>query len=150
MSAVNLSQIASKAINILQKRAGERGVTLHLFDRGAAIVYGNVTALEELLLNIIKNAINYTPRGGKVEVTLKHNFDEVLLTVHDTGLGIPSNDLPHIFEPFYKASNTMDKKEGVGLGLAIVKEIAHMHQAKLDVKSREGKGTIFSVHFHKR
>ncbi len=150
MSAVNLSQITSKAINILQKRAVEKNITLRLIDKGAAVVYGNVTALEEMLLNIIKNAITYTVKGGIVEVTLKHSFDEVLLTVHDTGRGIPSEDLPHIFEPFFKASNTVEKKEGVGLGLAIVKEIALMHRAHIDVKSKIGKGTTFSIHFRKR
>jgi two-component system phosphate regulon sensor histidine kinase PhoR len=150
MSAVNLSQITSKAINILQKRAGEKGVTIRIVDKGAAVVYGNVTALEEMILNIVKNAITYTAKGGSIEVSLKHNFDEVLLSVRDTGLGIPPNDLPHIFEPFFKASNSVEKKEGVGLGLAIVREIAHMHRAHVDVKSKVGRGTTFSVHFRKR
>jgi two-component system phosphate regulon sensor histidine kinase PhoR len=150
MSAVNLSQITSKAINILQKRAGEKGVTIRLVDRGAAVVYGNVTALEEMILNIIKNAITYTPKDGLVEVAIKHTFDEVLLSVRDTGLGIPADDLPHVFEPFFKASNTLDKKEGVGLGLAIVREIASMHRAQVEVKSKIGKGTTFFVHFRKR
>lgn len=150
MSAVNLSQITTKAINILQKRAGEKGVKLRIVDRGAAVVYGNVTALEEMILNLIKNAITYTQKGGIVEVSIKHTFDEVLLSIHDTGLGIPPEDLPHIFEPFFKASNTLDKKEGVGLGLAIVREIAQMHRAHIEVKSKVGKGTTFSVHFRKR
>ena len=114
------------------------------------MVYGNVTALEEMILNIIKNALTYTPKGGSVEVSIKHTFDEVLLSVRDTGLGIPANDLPHIFEPFYKASNTIEKKEGVGLGLAIVREIATMHRAHIDVKSKIDKGTTFYVHFRKR
>lgn len=150
MSAVNLSQIASKSVNILSKRAAEKGVSLRLSDRGAAVVYGNVTALEEMILNIIKNAITYTPKGGNIEVSIKHSFDQVLLSVRDSGLGIPQEDLPHIFEPFFKASNSMDKKEGVGLGLAIVREIAVMHRAHVDVKSKLGKGTTFSVHFRKR
>ena len=150
MSAVNLSQITSKAINILQKRAGEKGVILRLVDKGAAVVYGNVTALEEMILNIIKNAITYTPKGGSVEVSIKHTFDEVLLSVRDTGLGIPANDLPHIFEPFFKASNSGHKKEGVGLGLAIVREIALMHRAHIEVKSKIDRGTTFFIHFRKR
>lgn len=150
MSAVNLSQVTSKAINILQKRAGEKGVELRLSDKGVAVVYGNVTALEEMILNIIKNAITYTPRGGVIEVGIKHTFDEVLLSVRDSGLGIPADDLPHIFEPFFRASNTLDKKEGVGLGLAIVREIALMHRAHVEVKSKIGKGTTFFVNFRKR
>ena len=150
MSPVNLSQIASKAINILQKNAVEKGVTLRLVDRGTAVIYGNVTALEEMLLNIIKNALTYTSKGGVVEVSIRHSLREVLLTIRDTGQGIPPNDLPHVFEPFYKASNTLKKKEGVGLGLAIVREIVHMHRATIEVKSKVGRGSTFSVHFRKR
>lgn len=150
MSPVNLSQIASKAINILQKNAAEKSVSLQLSDRGTAVIYGNVTALEEMLLNIIKNALTYTQSGGVVEVSIRHDIDRVLLAVRDTGQGIPPNDLPHIFEPFYKASNTLKKKEGVGLGLAIVREIVHMHRATIEVKSRVGKGTTFSIYFRKR
>ena len=150
MSPVNLSQIASKAINILQKNAVERGVTLRLLDRGTAVIYGNVTALEEMLLNVIKNALTYTPKGGVVEVAIRHSTSELLLTVRDTGQGIPPNDLPHIFEPFYKASNTLKKKEGVGLGLAIVREIVNMHRATIEVKSKVGRGTTFSIHFRKQ
>lgn len=150
MSLVNLSQIASKAINILQKKAGEKGVRLALLDKSTAVIYGNVTALEEMLLNLIKNAITYSPKKtGLVEVTIKHTVGEVLLSIHDNGLGIPAEDIPHIFEPFFRASNTVSKKEGVGLGLAIVREIAIMHRAVVNVKSKVGKGTTFTVHFRK-
>lgn len=147
MTYVNLSAVSSKAVNILQKRANDKGISLELTDRGTTTIYGNATALEEMLLNLIKNAIAYTPKGGRIEVALRHTADHTILSIHDTGSGISAGDLPHIFEPFFKGGGGPPKKDGVGLGLAIVKRIAHMHRATIDVKSRVGKGTTFSIQF---
>jgi len=148
MSSVNLATLARKVLGIIQWRAMEKGITIDVTDTGSiAPVWGNATALEELLLNLAKNAVAYTQEGGTVEIVLRTDATEVLLVVRDNGIGISATDLPHIFEPFYKGANASYKPTGVGLGLAIVREIAHMHHATIDVKSGDGKGTAFTVRF---
>lgn len=150
MSYVNLAAIARKTIDILQKRVLEKGLSLDYVDRGPAMVYGNATALEELLLNLIKNAANYTPKGGAITVATDKTFGgNVVLTIADTGVGIAASELPHIFEPFFRgaAGSTTIRKGGVGLGLAIVHEIARMHRAKINVESKVGQGTTFTLRF---
>jgi len=148
MYSVNLATLARKVLGILQQRAMEKGITIDVSDNGTtAPVWGNATALEELLLNLVKNAIAYTPEGGTIEIVLRSDLHDVLLAVRDNGIGITPTDLPHIFEPFYKGANAAYKPTGVGLGLAIVREIASMHRAVIGVKSRNGKGTTFTVRF---
>jgi two-component system phosphate regulon sensor histidine kinase PhoR len=148
MSLVNLPTLARKVLSIIQWRAMEKGITIDVTDTGEiGPVWGNATALEELLLNLAKNAVAYTPEGGTIEIVLRSDFNEVLLAVRDNGIGISATDLPHIFEPFYKGANGAYKPTGVGLGLAIVREIAHMHHATIGVKSDAGKGTTFTLHF---
>jgi two-component system, OmpR family, sensor kinase len=104
--------------------------------------------IRELLLNLITNAIKYTPQGGAIDLALSEQEDAVSLTVRDTGIGIAPGDLPHIFERFWRAdparSRTGDRP-GTGLGLAITKWIAEAHGGSITVKSRPGRGTTFTI-----
>jgi signal transduction histidine kinase len=104
--------------------------------------------IREMLLNLITNAIKYTPQGGTVDLSLTDQEDAVSITVLDTGIGIAAGDLPHIFERFWRAdparSRTGDRP-GTGLGLAITKWIAEAHGGSITVQSRPGRGTIFTV-----
>ncbi len=147
MSAVNLYGIARKVVNIIQERAAQKGITIDLVDseNSGATVFGNTTALEEMLLNLVKNAVAYTQSGGSIEIAIRASGRDVLLAVRDSGIGIPPADLPNIFEPFYKGANAAHKKDGVGLGLAIVREIARMHHGKISVTSKIGKGSTFAL-----
>jgi signal transduction histidine kinase len=103
-----------------------------------------------MLLNLVTNAIKYTPQGGAIDLTLSEQDDAVSLTVRDTGIGIAPGDLPHIFERFWRAdparSRTGDRP-GTGLGLAITKWIAEAHGGSITVQSRPGRGTMFTVRF---
>jgi len=105
--------------------------------------------IREMLLNLVTNAIKYTPTGGTIDVSLAEQDTGVSLTVRDTGIGIAPGDLPHIFERFWRAdparSRTGDRP-GTGLGLAITKWIAEAHGGAITVQSRPGRGTIFTVH----
>ena len=105
--------------------------------------------IREMLLNLVTNAIKYTPTGGTIDVSLAEQDTGVSLTVRDTGIGIAPGDLPHIFERFWRAdparSRTGDRP-GTGLGLAITKWIAEAHGGSITVQSRPGRGTIFTVH----
>jgi two-component system OmpR family sensor kinase len=108
--------------------------------------------IREMLLNLVTNAIKYTPRGGSFTLALEENEDAVTFTVRDTGIGIAAGDLPHIFERFWRAdparSRTGDRP-GVGLGLAIAKWIVEAHGGAITVQSRPGRGTMFIIRLPK-
>ncbi len=108
--------------------------------------------IQEMLLNLVTNAIKYTPKGGRIALSLQDQGDAVVLTVRDTGIGIAPGDLPHIFDRFWRAdparSRTGDRP-GTGLGLAITKWIAEAHGGSITVQSRPGRGTSFSVRLPK-
>ena len=104
--------------------------------------------IREMLLNLVTNAIKYTPRDGTIDLTLAEEDDAVSFTVRDTGIGIAPGDLPHIFDRFWRAdparSRTGDRP-GTGLGLAITKWIAEAHGGSITVQSRPGRGTMFTA-----
>jgi signal transduction histidine kinase len=104
--------------------------------------------IREMLLNMVTNAIKYTPQGGTVSLGLDDKPDAVIFSVRDTGIGIAAGDLPHIFERFWRAdparSRTGDRP-GIGLGLAITKWIVEAHGGSITVQSRPGRGTLFTV-----
>jgi signal transduction histidine kinase len=111
-------------------------------------VDGDPTRLRQLLLNLITNAIKYTPKGGEVELSLVRSDHEVTFSVRDTGIGIAAADLPHIFERFYRADRVRsraDERGGFGLGLSISQWIAQAHGGSLTVQSRLHRGSIFTV-----
>jgi signal transduction histidine kinase len=109
--------------------------------------------IREMLLNIVTNAIKYTPRGGTVSLGLEQTEDFVTFTVRDTGIGIAAGDLPHIFERFWRADQARSRtgdRPGTGLGLAITKWIAEAHGGTIAVQSRPGRGSVFTVKLPKQ
>jgi signal transduction histidine kinase len=108
--------------------------------------------IREMLLNMVTNAIKYTPQGGRIGLRLEEDDDSVTFTVGDTGIGIAAGDLPHIFERFWRADPARSRtgaRPGTGLGLAITKWIAEAHGGSITVQSRPGRGTIFTVRLPK-
>lgn len=110
-------------------------------------VNGDRDRLKQVLINIISNAITYTPPGGEVTLSLGRVGDQARLVIHDTGPGIPPEDLPHIFERFYRAekSRPRAKHGGFGLGLSIAYWIVIHHGGRIEVESPEGRGTTFCI-----
>ncbi len=110
-------------------------------------VWGNVVALEQIVMNIVRNAILYTPQGGHILVTVEPVYpDFIELTVQDSGAGIARKDLFRIFEPFYRGDPSRKRGEGgSGLGLTIVSELVKLHNGKITVRSAEGRGTVVTV-----
>jgi two-component system NtrC family sensor kinase len=106
---------------------------------------GNPIRLRQLVDNLLVNAVKYTPAGGALTVNLFSEDGQIILEVIDTGLGIPTTDQPHIFEKFYRASNTPKNAPGTGLGLAIVKSIVDNHDGRIWLESSVGKGSKFVV-----
>jgi len=113
------------------------------------IMSGDLQRLKQLLLNLLDNAIKYTEHRGTITLKLRKEKKEAVLSVIDTGKGIPSEDIPHIFERFFRRSRTTSDKSasGFGLGLSIVKWIVDSHGGTIEATSDVGKGTTFTVRF---
>ena len=146
-STVDLGDAADEAIKTLTPFARKRGVHLTITKNEFLIVRGNTTALVQVAINLIKNALTHTEKDGSVTVTLAPNYRGYIeLSVADTGVGIPEHDLLHIFEPFYQADTSRTKKYGgSGLGLTIVSEIVKLHSGKIVMKSSAERGTTAIV-----
>ena len=104
--------------------------------------------LEKILLNLLFNALKFTPAGGRVDLRAEKQDDDLVLQVQDTGMGISPKDLPYVFDRFWQADGSARRKyQGVGIGLALVKELTEIQAGKVSVESQEGKGTTFTVRF---
>lgn len=131
--------------------ARSRGIDLSYHAEGQYTVFGNAAGIDQVLTNLIKNAINYTPRngGGAVTVLLTGDESEVHISVADTGIGIARKDLYYVFQPFYRADTSRTGGVGAssssGLGLAIVNEIVRLHDGKIFVRSALNRGTTIEV-----
>jgi signal transduction histidine kinase len=111
-------------------------------------VWATEEALDHIFTNLVDNAVKYTPPGGAATVGLARVGDQAQVTITDTGIGIPAESLPHLFEEFYRAPNARAfKAVGTGLGLAIVKGLVERYRGKIVVESTVGQGTTFTVMF---
>jgi two-component system OmpR family sensor kinase len=129
-----------------QVRPLAEGIELVIGAEDQATILGDPDRIKQLLLNLVDNAIKYTPKGGKVTLGLQRVEGWAQLSVADTGLGIPVQDLSHIFERFYRVDKARSRAAGgTGLGLSIVEWIVQAHDGKIDVQSEMGKGTTFIV-----
>ena len=123
-----------------------KGVTLRFdSEQSGHIVAMESELMERLLLNLLSNALKFTPAGGDVSVRVRITGQRVYLTVADTGRGIPPEKLEHVFERFLEADPADPPPHGVGLGLALCRRIAEGHGGSIVVESEEGKGTTFTV-----
>jgi two-component system, OmpR family, sensor kinase len=122
------------------------GQKLSLLDLDQIQVQGDPDRLKQLLLILVDNAIKYTPEAGEIRLTLRLEAGSALVTVSDSGIGIDPEDLPHLFDRFYRADRARARDHGgTGLGLAIAKWIAERHGGQITVESAPGNGTTVSV-----
>jgi len=126
--------------------AGER-LTVHLTEIDQVLLTGDRDRLKQVFLNLLGNAVQYTPAGGTVTMSLKKIGEQARIIINDTGPGIPAQDLAHIFERFYRGERSRKRSQGTGfgLGLSIAQWIVKAHQGTIEVSSREGEGTTFCV-----
>jgi signal transduction histidine kinase len=112
------------------------------------LMEGDELRLEQVLQNLMHNAIKYSPEGGQITIVLASNETHVTIQITDSGIGIPSQALPHLFNRFYRVEHEKAKKiSGLGLGLYVVKEIISLHGGTIEVESVEEKGSTFTIHF---
>jgi two-component system phosphate regulon sensor histidine kinase PhoR len=133
-------------VDVLTLLASEKGVSLVLESAPGIVVMGDKEWLERALLNLLDNAIKYTPAGGRVTIRTANEPSGVKIEIEDTGEGIPVDALPRVFERFYRADPARDKAvEGVGLGLSLVKWIVEEHGGAIEAVSQPGDGARFTI-----
>jgi signal transduction histidine kinase len=134
-------------IATVEPQAREKELKL-IFERpaGSPMVMATEEGLDRILINLVGNAVKYTPEGGTVTVSVREYDRQVGITVKDTGIGIPADSLSRLFQEFYRAPNAKAFETGTGLGLVIVKELVESFNGRISVESEEGKGSTFIVH----
>lgn len=142
---VDIYDISAERVEFLQNNARKKNVQLQLSGEHC-LVTSNKDLLTELLDNLIQNAIRYNVPNGRVNVCVKPSGQQTELTVSDTGIGIPAQDIDRVFERFYRVDKSRSRETGgTGLGLAIVKHIVELHDGEISISSTVGKGTIICV-----
>ena len=143
----DLSQLISYVVEKLSISAKNSGHRIKLdVNMSSPVCFGEPDAIEQVITNIISNAIKYTPAGGKIDITCYGDFSKAYICVRDNGIGIPENDLARIFERFYRVDKARSRQSGgTGLGLAIAREIILRHNGTIEIESPNQKGTIVKI-----
>jgi heavy metal sensor kinase len=148
--SVDLSVLATSLAEQMEPIATAKNVHLEVSVNQGVVVRGDSNWLERLILNLLDNAVKFTEDGGKVLVRLSSENEQAVLRVEDTGVGIPAEAIPRVFERFFRAEPSRSKNvEGVGLGLALAKWIVEQHHGKIEVQSQPGQGSCFTVRLPK-
>jgi signal transduction histidine kinase len=152
MKEVDVKPLVQKTIDLLKENASEKSITIE-FKASPSIpeISCHEPLMYRALVNLLSNALKYTPRGGKVEVAViaylsKRGTGVMEISIKDNGIGISEEDLEKIFEPYYRGKN-ISTEEGKGIGLSFVKEVIDLHGGKILVQSEPNKGSTFSILF---
>ncbi len=147
MKNVSVCEVIGKAMEVVEAPAEKKGICIKTaVPSELSLVYASDVRLVQALVNLLTNAIKFTPPGGEVRVTAEDTGGELRVNVSDNGIGVPEQDIPHLFEDFFRGSNAQEK--GTGLGLSIVKRIAEAHAGSVAVKSpcpETGAGASFTL-----
>lgn len=142
---VDLYELAQSAAERLRPQADEKHVTISVTGERSEFT-GIATVLEEMIYNLLDNAVKYNKQGGRADVDVRSSGDDIVVTVSDTGIEVPADSIDRIFERFYRADKSHSRKiGGTGLGLSIVKHGVSLHGGSITVKSSEGSGTTFTM-----
>jgi two-component system cell cycle sensor histidine kinase PleC len=145
---IDATDAVDSAVRLIRRRASDKGVSL-AFDHDDDLpdINGDHRAIKQMTLNLIANAIKFTPAGGRIAVLVRREASWLVISVADTGVGIHAADLPRIGQPFEQARSQDGQSHGggTGLGLAITKSFAEMHGGRLQIESEVGAGTTVSI-----
>ena len=143
---VDLGALAVTLVDQIEPVAQSRGIAMRCDHADSVVVQGDAEWLKRLVLNLLDNAIKFTPHGGSVVVDVSRTGAVARLAVRDTGVGIDSDALPHVFELFFRADPARSRGiEGVGLGLSLAKWIVDRHHGRIEVDSQPGQGSTFTI-----
>jgi heavy metal sensor kinase len=145
-AAFDLGELAATTADQMGLLAEDKNVSIRSEFAPKVVVRGDRARLKQVLVNLLDNAINYTPEGGKIDVRVTSRNGKAVLEVSDNGIGIPGEAIPHLFERFFRVDKARSREGGgAGLGLSIVKSICTAHNGQVDVESKEGEGSRFTV-----
>lgn len=145
---VQLNQLVEEVCLVLSQKADRKSIQLEARHDGDVILQADMNRIKQVILNLVANAINYSPEGSRVEIAVEKRKDGSYLIVKDNGIGIAPKEVARIFERFYRVDKARSRNSGgTGLGLAIVKHIVDLHHATIQVDSVEGVGTTFTIKF---
>jgi len=149
---INIVDSLEEVSKLLANKAEAKSLILDFKRPGEEVwIEGDRARLIQVFMNLISNAISYTPSGGKVSVFVENKEKDVLVSIADTGIGIERSEIPRIFERFYRVDRARSRNSGgTGLGLAIVKHLVELHKGLIKVESEVGKGTTFTILLHKK
>jgi two-component system heavy metal sensor histidine kinase CusS len=146
LEPVDLAALVRDVAETMRPLAEAKELRLRVEVNGVAWVSGNVARLREVFFNLLDNGIKYTPKGGEVEVRIVHSGPEAIVTVRDTGIGIPAEHVPHVFDRFYRVDKARSQAEGgTGLGLSIAQSTIVAHGGRIELTSTPGQGTTCTV-----
>jgi len=147
-SEIALGKLATDLVNRIKSQTSQKGISIEIEKADSGNILGDWDDLASVVSNLIQNGINYNKPGGTVRVRVENNKEEMQLSVQDNGFGISANDLPHIFERFYKADKSHRRNfSSAGIGLSIVKGIVDKHGGSIKIESALEKGTKIIVSF---
>lgn len=150
ITKVSVKTLIEDVFLMLNQKADEKNIELSSLVKTPLEIEGDALRLKQIFINLIDNAIHYTPRDGKVFITASETNEKIVVRVNDTGVGINKTDVPRIFERFYRVDKARSRNSGgTGLGLAIVKHLVEAHKGKIEVESKLGQGTSFIVTLNK-
>jgi two-component system cell cycle sensor histidine kinase PleC len=147
-SLVQIDKIAESSVALLRAKALSKGVKLaQAAPSNPPLLRGDGRRIKQAVVNLLTNAIKFTPAGGSVEISAGCSDDGMTVTVADTGIGIAAEDIERVTKPFVQVENWLARKhEGAGLGLAITKSICELHGGTLTLESTLGQGTVARIH----
>ncbi|NOY65555.1 MAG: HAMP domain-containing protein [Nitrospirae bacterium] len=145
MCQIDLSSLIEDVVELYSYVAEEKGVILETDLQAGIIISADAGRLKQAIANIIDNAIKYTPPGGRVMVKNGQKKGYVFVSIKDTGIGIPEEELPRIWDRLYRGKNAVSEK-GLGLGLSLVRAVIKAHGGTVKVESKHGKGSVFTLH----
>lgn len=142
---IDLREVVCDALSDIEILAADKGQRLEV-ELGAALpVQGQPLRLRQVFVNLLENAVRYTPEEGEIRLVGRREHGHAVVSVRDTGAGISQEDLPHLFEPFYRADKARSNADHVGLGLSLASWIVHAHGGQIEAESQPGAGSDFTV-----